>query len=142
MFFSGYISAPPTIGLSIAASAMVAVRASALVAAKIFLAFMSCLLGWIKWPPGHWAEGHEEARHGGRKSFRFYSQPCWNGVEVFVFGLKLPLTSRTNARNRGAAGTAAQRPTAPPGGRRAAHLVNTKGPLQAKPPGTALRPAP
>jgi len=54
MFFSGYISAPPTIGVSIAASAIVAVRASAPVAAKIFLGVMSCLLGWIPMPPAIW----------------------------------------------------------------------------------------
>ncbi|HKL64849.1 MAG TPA: hypothetical protein VJ886_01965, partial [Roseovarius sp.] len=51
----------------------------------------------------------------------------------------LSLTSRTNARNQGAAGTAAQRPTAPSGGHRASHRVNTKGPLKAKSYKTAPR---
>ena len=49
-------------------------------------------------------------------------------------GLKRPLTSRTHARNQGATGTAAQRPTAPSGGRRATHLVDTKGQLKTNRP--------
>src|SRR6056297_2916170 len=91
--------------------------------------------------PRHWPSITATSRAGAK------SRRNGPGTEHHVgqadFGLELQLTSRTHARNQGAADTAAQRP--PAVGHRAAHLGNVnvhlrpRLPVQSTP--TSPRPA-